>query len=225
MINMTVRRSSKLFEVGSDARTDPFEDQGLGRRTDFQSRAPRAGADFKEMALHRVAEAGAKIERRGFEIDDIPIDAEVRGHNGRSFLVLARGTPDEHPQSGVRKTDTLEKVGFRAIQLARCQALPVFLITSDLPDRSSKAGRYLAKLNNDVWDVVSVRADLRGFLRMKRAFDGPSDAAPPEAPWRGPLGDAAPTLFDAAPDDRRGQSPIEHAVNDGRRTPEPRVPE
>src|SRR4051794_29960851 len=107
MMAMTSDESNRLFEIGAAAGEEPFEEDGLRNRTDFQSRAPRAGADFKAMALKRVTDAGAAIERIEFEIEDIPVDAQVQGPNGRSFLVLARGTPYEHSQSGVRKTDTL----------------------------------------------------------------------------------------------------------------------
>ncbi len=222
---MTTDGSNRLFELGPDAGANPFEDDAVRQRADFQSRAPRAGADFKEMALRRVANAGATIERVTFEIDDIPVDAEVRGPNGRAFMVLARGTPDEHSQSGVRRTDTLEKAGFRAIHLARSQELPVLLITSDLPDRSSKAGRYLAKLTGDVWDVVALRADLRGFHRLQRTFAGPANAMPPDAPWRAVLRGSAPPLFDTASDDSSGPESLEPAVNDGQSKPAPPVSE
>ncbi len=211
---MTSDESNRLFEVDTAAGGEPFEEDGLRNRTDFQSRAPRAGADFKAMALKRVTDAGAAIERIGFEIEDIPVDAQVRGPNGQSFLVLARGTPYEHSQSGVRKTDTLEKAGFRAIQLARCQDLPILLITSDLPDRSSKAGRYLGKLDEDVWDVVAFRADLRGFHRLRQTFAGPAESTPPPAPWRAPLGIAEPTLLDLVADTQPDEAPRRPAVND-----------
>ncbi len=210
---MTSDESNRLFEIGVAAGEEPFEEDGLRNRTDFQSRAPRSGADFKAMALKRVTDAGATIERVRFEIDDIPVDAQVRGPNERSFLVLARGTPDEHARSGVRKTDTLEKAGFRAMHLARCQDLPILLITSDLPERSSKAGRYLAKLDRDVWDVVAFRADLRGFHRLRHAFVGPAEGTPPSAPWRAPLGSAEPTLLDMAADTQPDEAPRRPAVN------------
>lgn len=196
MMAMTNDGSNRLFEVGDGAGAEPFEEDGLRQRTDFQSRAPRAGADFKEIALGRLTQAGGTIERFRFEIDDSPVDALVTGQNGRRFLVIARGTPDEHGQSGIRKTDTLEKAGFRAVMLARSQDLPILLLTSDMPTRSSKAGRYLAKLDGDVWDVVSYRADLKGFHRLQQAFAGPADAPPPAAPWRSPLTEG-PSLFDS----------------------------
>mgnify|MGYP001199877096 CR=1 FL=1 len=98
---MTSDGSDRLFEVGGD-RAEPFEEDGLRRRTDFQSRAPRAGADFKEMAIRWLISAGAEIERLDFEIDDIPVDAQVRGSNGRTFLVIIRGTPYPLCQRGVR---------------------------------------------------------------------------------------------------------------------------
>ncbi len=210
---MTNDRSNRLFEVGDGAATEPFEADGLRQQTGFQSRAPRAGADFKQMAIRRLIEAGGTIERHDFELDDIPVDALVSGPNGRRFLVIARGTPDEHGQSGIRKTDTLEKAGFRAVMLARSQDLPILLLTSDLPTRASKAGRYLAKLDGDVWDVLSYRADLKGFHRLQRAFGGPVDSMPPAATWREPL-ESGPSLFDESGD--AALPPDEHrpAVND-----------
>lgn len=214
MTAMTSDESNRLFEVGDDGGAEPFEEDGLRRQTDFQSRARRAGADFKEMAIRWLINAGATIEHLDFEIDDVPVDAQLRGSNGRSFLVIVRGTPYEHSQSGFRKTDTLEKAGFRAIHLARCQDLPILLVTSDLPDRESKAGRYLAKLDGDVWDVVAYRADLRGFHRLQRAFAGAVDAVSPGALWRAPVGTAEETLFDSEPDEAPIEIPQKPAVND-----------
>ncbi len=196
-MNVTMDDSNRLFEL--DELMEPAIEVGSSERVGFQSRAPRAGADFKEMAIRRVVDAGGTVERTDFEIEDIPIDALVRGTNGRAFLILARGTPYEHSQSGLRKTDTLEKAGFRAVQLARCQDLPILLVASDLPGRTSKAGRYLAKLDGDLWDAVAYRADLRGFHRLQEALGGPADALPPAAPWRAPLREDVPNLLDLIP--------------------------
>lgn len=52
------------------------------------SRVPGAGADFKEMAIRWLIRSGAEIERLDFEIDDIPVDAQMRGSSGRTFLVI-----------------------------------------------------------------------------------------------------------------------------------------
>lgn len=194
---MTNDGSNRLFDVGDGSGAGPFEEDGLRQRSDFQSRAPRSGADFKAMAIRRVVDAGGTIERLDFEIDDIPVDALVIGPNGRRFLVLARGTPEEHDRSGVRKTDTLEKAGFRAIMLARCQELPVLLVTSDLPVRDSKPGRYLAKLAGDVFDVIGYRADLKGFHRLQGALTGATESRPPDAPWRRSLERGVDQVFDA----------------------------
>ena len=135
-----------LFELPAGDGGEPFEGSDLRRHTDFQSRAPRAGADFKSMAIARLREAGATIERLDFNVSRFPVDAEVYGSNGRRFLVLARGTPNEQDRGALRRTDTVEKVGFMAMQLHRCQTLPILLITSDLPKRSTKARHYLASL-------------------------------------------------------------------------------
>ena len=77
------------------------------------------------MAIARLKEAGATIEKVNFRIQEFPVDAQVSGSNGRPFLVLARGTPDEQDRSALRRTDTVEKAGFMAMQLARRQALPI----------------------------------------------------------------------------------------------------
>jgi hypothetical protein len=82
-----------------------------------------------------------------------------------------------------------------AMQLARHQPLPIILITSDLPKRSTRAGHYLASLSDDLWDVVSYRADLKGFQRLRAHFTAPIDTEPPAAPWRGPERINSPTLF------------------------------
>lgn len=109
--------------------------------------------------------------------------------------VLSRGTPAEQKQSGLKRTDTVEKLGFRAMQLARRQPLPILVMTSDIPARKMKAGLYLASLSDDVWDVIGYRGDLRGFRRLQGHLSGPLDALLPDAPWRRPLESAAPQLF------------------------------
>ena len=187
--------SDALFEPAIGAGHEPFESRVLRRGTDFQSRAPRAGADFKEMAVSRFAEAGATVDRLDFEIDGFPVDAEVHGPNGRRFLVLARGTPDEQARGAFRRTDTVEKAGFMAMQLARRQPLNILVMTSDLPTRSSKAGLYLASLSDEVWDVVGYRADFRGFQRLRAHLHGSIDVERPAAPWRSAPA-REPTLFD-----------------------------
>lgn len=193
---MKKNRFDVLSEVKAATDRGPYEEQDLRRRTDFQSRAPRSGADFKAMALARLQEAGATIERKNFEIEGFPVDAQIFGSNGRRFLVLARGTPEEQDRGALRRTDTVEKMGFMAMQLARHQNMPILVITSDLPRRSTKAGHYLAALSPDVWDVVSHRADLRGFHRVSEHLHGSVDLAPPDAPWRRPWKTPQQSLFD-----------------------------
>lgn len=195
-MQMTKKQRNGLVELPLEGAADPFEDPRLDERTNFQSRAPRAGADFKAMAVSWLRSAGATIERTGFEIDEFPVDAEISGSTGRRFFVLARGTPQEQKRGALRRTDTVEKMGFMAVQLARCQDLPILVVASDLPKRSTKAGRYLAALSDDVWDVVALRDDFRGFQRLRGHLHGPIAEAPPPAPWRSPEPDPPPTLFD-----------------------------
>jgi hypothetical protein len=217
---MTNKGPDGLFEIPAGAGGEPFEENDLPKRTDFQSRAPRAGADFKAMAIARVKEAGATIERTDFEIEGFPVDALVSGSNGRRFLVLARGTPEEQKRGALRRTDTVEKTGYMAMQLARRQELPILVITSDLPGRSTKAGHYLAALSDDVWDVIAYRADLRGFQRLRDHLHGSVDASRPAAPWRLPETSEGATLFDGSGDVTPEAAP-RPAVNDN----EPRSPD
>jgi hypothetical protein len=197
MVPMKKKSSDALFEVPASAPRPHSEDVALEARTNFQSRAGRSGADFKVMALEHLVAAGASIERRNFRIARFPVDAEVLGKNGRQFLVLARGTPDEQRFSGLRRTDTVEKVGFIAMNLARLQRLPILLITSDLPKASTQTARYLEALSKDVWDVVAYRGDLRGFQRLCSHLQGPLDVdRKPPAPWRGNGPGPEPRLFD-----------------------------
>ena len=152
------------------------------------------------MAIARLKEAGATIEKVNFRIEGLPVDAQVSGSNGRPFLVLARGTPDEQDRGALRRTDTVEKAGFMVMQLSRRQALPIILITSDLPKRSTRAGHYLAALSDDLWDVVSYRADLKGFQRLRVHFTAPIEKVPPAAPWRAPEKIGSPTLLNEISD-------------------------
>ena len=76
---MTSRRSDALFELPANAGAEPFEERDLKRRTNFKSRAPRSGADFKAMAITYLLKAGATVDRTDFEIDGLPIDALVSG--------------------------------------------------------------------------------------------------------------------------------------------------
>jgi len=87
-----------------------------------------------------------------------------------------------------------------AMQLARRQALPIILITSDLPKRSTRAGHYLAALSDDLWDVVSYRADLKGFQRLRVHFTAPIEKVPPAAPWRAPEKFSSPMLLNEISD-------------------------
>jgi len=150
-----------LFEVPAGAGQEPFEEPDLRRRANFQSRAPRSGADFKAMAITRLKEAGATIEKTSFRIEGFPVDAQVSGSNGRTFLVLARGTPDEQDRGALRRTDTVEKAG---------------------------------------WDVVSYRADLKGFQRLQAHFTATIEKVPPAAQWRAPEKITSPSLFNQISD-------------------------
>lgn len=61
---MTSDESNRLFEISAGPDGEPFEEDGLRQRTDFQSRAPRAGADFKDMSTWRSLMATSGMSSR-----------------------------------------------------------------------------------------------------------------------------------------------------------------
>lgn len=192
---MATHAPARLFEVAPGAGGEPFEDARLSDHAQFQASAARSGADFKALGIEYLQQAGATVERLNFEIAGFPVDALVCGANQRRFLILGRGTPDAKHRSGLRRHDTVLKVGFVSMQLKRRQELPILIVTSDLPPRDLKNGHYLAALSPDVWDVVAWRHDLAGFHRLQAAFAGPTDAVPPDAPWRAAMERSTPTLL------------------------------
>ncbi len=111
--------------------------------------------------------------------------ATVRSRD-RRFIVLAHGTPDSGPQAGLKRSDTLKKVGYDAIMLARHTDIPVLIVTSHLPTKG-RCATHLARLGRDVVDVVATEGDLAGFQRLRALFGdrGPQErlAEPPPA-WR-----------------------------------------
>ncbi|HEX2294677.1 MAG TPA: hypothetical protein VHN37_05145 [Actinomycetota bacterium] len=179
-----MKTKPQQFDLFGRAASGPWEEHDLDRRADFQAVAVAGGHEYKAIAFKYLTAAGARIVRDGFRVGPFPVDAEIMGPSGNRFLVLMHGTPDAHAQSGLRRVDTLEKAGFFAMQLRRDQELPILLLTSDLPYPGSRAAQYLAKLSEDVWDVIATRGDLGNYRRLSRVLRSPDLASPPDAPWR-----------------------------------------
>lgn len=169
-----------------DGVPEPYEDLAPGS-ADFQARSSRAGAEFDHEALELVEEAGGVVVRRHLRVDGHPVDALVRGASGAAFLVAAHGTPDRtvRSQAGLRRTDTVLKVGCRA-QLLRYggQAPPLVVVTSHLPAPGSEAARLLAELGPSIHEVVATTGDYAGFRRLARLLGPTPPSEPLPAPWR-----------------------------------------
>lgn len=180
-------RSQALRAVPAAAGAiEPYEDLPAPAAW-FQARAATAGADFDDEAFAFVVSAGGHVERRGLSVAGHPVDGLVRGTNGVAFLVAAHGTPDAgvSPQDGLRRTDTVLKLGCRAVMWVRGGAPPLLVITSALPRAGSAAARYLADLGPDIFDVVAATGDLGGYLRLRRYLQSdPPLQLPLPAPWR-----------------------------------------
>ncbi len=184
----------KLFEVPGNSGPEPYENLPEPGAY-FQARASAAGADFKQIAKEWVEQAGGAIEADRMMVGVHPADALVRGRNGSRYLLLARGTPDGGPKAGLRRTDTVLKMGCRAVLIARRTDLPILVVTSHLPAPTSRSGQILADLHADICDVVAIEGDLGGFQRLRQYFtDVPRPTNPLPAPWRS--GHLQVSLFD-----------------------------
>ena len=193
---MTARHlmtTPQLFEVTPAADAGLWESEDVARASDFQARAGAAGADFKLKAIARLQEAGGRVVCRRHHRCGFSVDAEVAGANGQRFLVLARGTQDDTKTAGLRRIDTVQKVGFVATHLSVEQRLPILIMTSHLPPRSSTAGNQLAKLGPYVADVIATTGDFRGYQRLLTLLQDGSKGTGP-ALWRDTVGSNQLTL-------------------------------
>lgn len=150
----------------------------------FQARATAEGADFDKLAMDFLQTAGGSVAQEGGDVDGIPIDAIVRGANGRTYLVAAHGTFADTPQAGLRRVDTVHKVGHRASMLPPNHE-PLLVITSHMPRPGTKAAFYLARSRHHIFDVVATTGDLAGFHRLQALLlDDPPPERPLPATWR-----------------------------------------
>jgi hypothetical protein len=163
---------------------EPYEGDVPEAHSPFQARAVAEGADYDDVAFTYLESAGATIEETGVRIEGIPIDAIFRGTNGQRFLVAAHGTIDEGRKAGLRRVDTVHKVGHRAFLLP-ADAPPLIVLTSHLPRAGGKAAFYLARSADRIFDVVATTGDLPGFWRLKRYLtQTPAPDRPDDAAWR-----------------------------------------
>lgn len=172
----------------------PYEDID-DPATAGQARARAVGHEFKHIARDLLTAAGATFhsDRRGYGAYS-PLGM-VCGRSGQMIIVLAHGVLDDTPQGGLRRTDTLKKAGFDAMQLKRQTGLPILLIASHLPDGGS-ARSQLADCSPDFLDVIATSGDFEGLRRLGRYLHDQPFPGPLPAPWRTrPKIPPAPTLF------------------------------
>lgn len=94
-------QEQRLFSLESGSNIpDLWEEEDLERRSDFQARAPVAGADFKEMALDYLIRAGARIlwSERGSVIAQsmrsLRLRPDVECSSCLAVSPMTRGRPD-----------------------------------------------------------------------------------------------------------------------------------
>ena len=184
---------------------EPFEDLGAGH--DFQGRARREGSEFKVAALEYLETAGCEVLQGGHHVARYSVDGLVRVASGERLLVAAHGVFDDGPQAGLRRTDTVHKLGHRAHALRRRNAARLVVVTSHLPEPGSAAAHYVADLHEDLgdWlvDVIATAGDFIGFQRFARFARTVLALAPGPAPWWNPhpgLPDQPALQFEETPD-------------------------
>ena len=159
----------------------PYEDIE-DRATAGQARARSPGSEFKHLAREFLERAGASFHGNGDLYGSyVPLDT-VCGSNGKMILVLADGVLDDSSQAGLRRTDTVKKAGFDAVQLKRSTGLPILLVTSHLPDVGA-ARSQLADCSPDFLDVIATSNDPGG--RVASTVTSTSDRSPVPSRLRG----------------------------------------
>ena len=164
----------------------------------FQARSPRVGIEFKHEARDWLVGANATFLRDHHRVGSYPVEGVICGANNRQFLVLAHGTLDDGDQAGLKRSDTVKKAGFDAIQIRRLRPLPILLLTSHLPSSNSVVAAQLADCARDIYDVMAISGDgsFADFQRLLRYLhDDPFPGQLPAA-WRSNPSTWTPELFD-----------------------------
>jgi hypothetical protein len=85
--------------------------------------------------------------------------------------------------------------------IARRTDLPILVVASHLPHPASRAGRILADLHTDIFDVAATHGDLPGFRRFHRHLTRtPAPVEPLPSVWRTDVF-RQPDLFEEGPRD------------------------
>ncbi|MCP4957705.1 MAG: hypothetical protein GY925_00395 [Actinomycetia bacterium] len=192
-----------------------FEDLSDDDPTGFQARAVSVGNEFKHVAREWLGKAGATFVRDHHMVGSYHVEGLICGTNQRQFLVLAHGVLDDDNQAGLKRSDTVKKAGFDAIQIRRLRQLPILLLTSHLPAASSTVSSLLSDCAQDIFDVMAIHGNLTDFHRLRHYLhDDPFPGQLPAA-WRDNPSTWTPELFDG--DD----APIPFQVTYGATTEDP----
>ena len=173
------------MHLATTAAIEPFEDLDAG--DGFQGRAKREGTEFKFEALDYLVRLGCQVLVGGHHVAGYPVDGLVSTPNGQRLLVAAHGVFDDGAQAGLRRTDTVHKLGHRAHALRRRDAARLVVVTSHLPQPATAAAVYLADLHEDLgeWlvDVIATTGDLAGYQRLAGHLTRYPIPSVEPAPW------------------------------------------
>ena len=171
----------------------------------FQAGAKVQGAYFKSVATAHLHAAGPvridAVHRAGLH----HIDGIITTPAGARIVFIAHGSADDTKTAGLRRVDTVAKLGHACLVLAATGAAPCLVITSHLPLPDTQAAAFLAEIGRLTggWllDVVATSGDLAGYQRLRRILHADHPQADSAAPWRHPNNGTqlALDLFPATP--------------------------
>ena len=184
----------ELVQPAGGAVEEPFEDLPGGGSFNAGNKA--TNDEFSLEALEQLVRAGARVVAGPHQVGPIRVGARLLGADGRMWLVLMHGTVDDSKRSGLRRTDTVKKVGFDVRLLRDLTPLPILVVTSHLA-ASGAAAELIDVVRGWADDLVATRGDLRGLRRLDGHFGGPVPAEPPSSRVVEdcPVTDEQPRLF------------------------------
>lgn len=143
---------------------------------EFQSRASRLGAEFRERCKRVLEQCGFTFQAEGEELESVGIKVELVYMNKAdvSFFIEVSGTEEEDPtgqQPGLERSDSVKKIICNAFLAQKTTGSPTLVMTSHLPAPESAPAKMMNAAGREViFDVICINkaADLDRLRRYAK---------------------------------------------------------